>query len=628
MAKFVARVILGSRLNPIDEVLLLMIRLIFRTMRLSLAVGFVIFTVMTLGYVTFVMVDGIVDEINFRQEQAQRDEKRQLTATAVYPTIENETTELQYADDDSKRIFGAAPKDARLVSFILPSPTANLLETYFSGTPTAIAQDATPTLFSIPTNTLPPTNIPTNTPYPSNTPTASHTSTPTITATPTNTFTPTMTPTATPTPRPTLIIEGTYTTPVVTPIVDIPFRAPLAENDPNIINILLLGADDKGQTDVVIILSLNRQAQSAAMWHIPRDLIVYIPNNEMNRINVVFGRGSTWPGGSVGLLKETILYNFGIQIDFYARVNFNSFKEIINELGGLEVSVDCPIRGWRLKEEARDLPESTVSGDDWEPYWEIFTLETGVHELDAYMALWYARDRQSTSDLDRGRRQMDILRAMWYQARQQGLFTQAATLWPRALEIIETDMQLEDILSFIPMAMSMNPSNIERFSLRLNEHVTSWLTPDDGRNVLLPNRDLIYQLVRQFITPPTQSRVQLETKTIEIIDGTQYGLGWDKVAADRLAWEGFNPEIQKTNNIARHDVTLIYDYTGERKGSEIERIQTIVGAGNSQVIVQPDPNRTHDYRIVVGRDYGYSACNYSNSADELPDTPLEVTEPE
>jgi len=48
------------------------------------------------------------------------------------------------------------------------------------------------------------------------------------------------------------------------------------------------------------------------------------------------------------LVKEAILYNFGIFVDYYARVDFNDFEQIIKSLGGLEISVDCQLEDWAL----------------------------------------------------------------------------------------------------------------------------------------------------------------------------------------------------------------------------------------------------------------------------------------
>jgi anionic cell wall polymer biosynthesis LytR-Cps2A-Psr (LCP) family protein len=400
------------------------------------------------------------------------------------------------------------------------------------------------------------------------------------------------------------------------------------EDDPEIINVVLLGSDTStggiGQTDVIILVNINMKAESVAMWHLPRDLLVYIPDYTIDRINRAFAVGRDWPGGPAELMKETILYNFGIEVDYYARVDFTDFQSIVEQLGGLTISVDCAIEDWRLVDPA-NTPSEAYNPDPevWGPYWEQFTLNQGVHTLSPYMALWYARSRVTTNDFDRGRRQIDILRAMWQQARDQGIFSQIETI-QAGLEVVDTDMELDDILRLIPLATSIDLSDVERYSLEQNVHVETWLTPDDGRSVQRPNWPAILRLAQQFVTPPTDNRLSREAKVIEVIDATWYGLGWDRVAADRMAWEGFVPSITETRDIARHEITLIYDYTGEEKGSELERLQEILRVGDSQIRIDADPNRTVDYRVVVGE--SYNACYYSTSADDIPEAPSEVSE--
>jgi LCP family protein required for cell wall assembly len=274
---------------------------------------------------------------------------------------------------------------------------------------------------------------------------------------------------------------------------------------------------------------VSEQAAVVAMWHLPRDLFVYIPNHTMDRLNLAYalGESSEYPGGGFGLMKETILYNLGIEIDHYARVDFDDFMRIVEELGGLEVSVDCGIVDWRLKDPSLD-PQV-------EDNWEYYTLPIGRQTLTPYMALWYVRSRKTTSDLDRGRRQMDVLRAMWYQARQQGLFAQVTQLWPEAVEVIETDMTLTDVLSLVPLAVSLDMSNIARYSGTREVHYIPFLTPDDGRDVVLPNRDELIPLIQDFLTPPTGNRLGRKSVPVEVVDMSAYGIGFDQVAVDRLA---------------------------------------------------------------------------------------------
>ncbi|MBN1680892.1 MAG: LCP family protein [Anaerolineae bacterium] len=484
------------------------------------------------------------------------------------------------------------------------------------------------TVTLIPTNTprVTATLIPTNTPRPSATPTNTATFTPsptltpsftpTFTLTPTPTFTFTPSPTYTPslTPTPTYVIQGTYAVPLQTPVVDLPLRVPLIEDNDDIINFLLLGSDTTssalGQTDVIIVVSVNKEAGSVAMWHLPRDLFVYIPNYTMDRINRAFALGemNDYPGGGFGLMKETFLYNFGIEIDHYARVDFSDYMEIVHQLGGLEVSIDCSIRDWRLIDPDLDptLEES----------WEIYTMPLGRQKLTPYMALWYVRSRKTTNDLDRGRRQMDALRAMWYQAREQGLFTQVTQLWPEAVQVVETDMSLTDVLAFVPLAVSLDIGNIARYSGMRDEHYIPFLTPDDGRDVTLPNREKLISLIQDFLTPPTSNRVSRQDVSIAIVDASYYNIGFDLVAADRLAWEGYSAQALGTPpDTVRRELTIIYDYTGQTKGSALEDLMRVLRVTDGQVISEPDPNRTVDFRVEIGT--AYNSCIYGNAEDEL-----------
>lgn len=602
------------------------------------AVGILTVMVGSMAYVVYA-ANGILDEYAAHQTREAREEPIAETAVSLIarragpPDVQPDTVDaapgvdVEQADaEDTPTVTletpntptelppSLTPTPVPATDTVEPSPTA-------TETSTSTQTATTPsTITPIPTNTprTTVTLIPTNTPRPSATPTASDTPTATLTPTPSDTPIPSPTFTASPTFTPTYVIEGTYAVPLKTPVVPIPERAPVMENDPDIINFLLMGSDTSsggiGQTDVIIIVSVNKRANSAAMWHIPRDLFVYIPNHTMDRINLAYALGAMndYPGGGFGLMKETLLYNFGIPIDHYARVDFNDFQQIVEELGGLEVSVDCSIQDWRLKD-----PELDPSVED---NWEYYTMPLGRQTLTPYMALWYVRSRKTTNDMDRGRRQMDVLRAMWYQAREQGLFTQVTELWLEAAEIIDTDMTLTDVLSFVPLAVNLDVGNIARYSGSPGVHYERFLTPDDGRDVQLPKRDALLSLVKDFLTPPTDNRLGRSEITVDIVDASYWNIGFDLVAADRLAWEGYsaNP-LGLQQGTVRREVSVIYDYTGQQKGSALEDLKRVLRISDGQVVSEPDPNRTVDFRVELGT--GYNSCVYGNAEDEIPNGP-------
>ena len=60
---------------------------------------------------------------------------------------------------------------------------------------------------------------------------------------------------------------------------------------------------------------------------------------------------------------------------------------------------------------------------------------------------------------------------------------------------------------------------------------------------------------------------------------------------------------------------MVYDYTGQQKGSALGDLLNVLRISEANVIYEPDPNRTVDYRVEIGT--GYSSCVYGNAEDEM-----------
>ena len=96
----------------------------------------------------------------------------------------------------------------------------------------------------------------------------------------------------------------------------------------------------------------------------------------------------------------------------------------------------------------------------------------------------------------------------------------------------------------------------------------------------------------------------------------RYVLG---VAADRLALEGFTPQIS-TEAVDYGDYTIIYDYTGETKGTTLETLQEVLQVSDEGLIIEPNANRQVDYRVILGG--RYNACTYG----VLPPNPSDTSD--
>lgn len=408
----------------------------------------------------------------------------------------------------------------------------------------------------------------------------------------------------------------TFAPPSEVPVTAIPPAMPPVNpaGDDGVLNILLLGSDttnpvNAGRTDAIMVASVNQTHGTVSLLSIPRDLFVYIPGWTMQRINTTFGYGEQIaPGYGYTLLKDTLRYNLGLEIDHYARVDFNDFQTIIDALGGVEITVDCALQDWILK--APDLDPQN------EENWELLTLPVGVHVLDGRTALWYARSRRTSSDFDRGRRQQDLIRAIWLRLRRLGLLEQVSMLWGQVTDIVETDLQVRDVLELIPVALRLDYDRIAQYVFVPHVHVESWLTPS-GAAVQLPIREAVEALMQQFLQPPTANRLVRSGPRVEIVNTTGYA-GMDRVAADLLAWQGFQAVAAGAENHYAAQTT-VYDFTGRTKGGILDELLVALHLPSAPVVISPDPARMADYRVILGGDY--RACHRNVMPPVLTPTP-------
>ena len=108
--------------------------------------------------------------------------------------------------------------------------------------------------------------------------------------------------------------------------------------DSKVLNVMLFGednsdGDEHGRTDTMIMMSIDNWHKKLKLTSFQRDTYVYIPGYGQNKINAAYTYGGP------KLTIETIETNFGIKIDRYAVVDFDSFIEIIDTLGGIDNQV-------------------------------------------------------------------------------------------------------------------------------------------------------------------------------------------------------------------------------------------------------------------------------------------------
>jgi polyisoprenyl-teichoic acid--peptidoglycan teichoic acid transferase len=493
----------------------------------------------------------------------------------------------------------------------IPLPTIEEGEPGFPVQPAQFGATNTPRPVSFATNTPPSESgqaeaVATATDMPDPTVTATElppSATPTLAAS----ATPVVEELSTISPLPTLLAPAAPEDGLVIGGTAVPTRVPFVERQHDLVNIVLLGSDDEltgdgfMRTDSIIIVSINRDTHSVSMLSLPRDLLVYIPtpNGMMQRINIAYGVGEAigYTDGGFGLLRQTIWHNLGINVHYYARVDFDGFRQIIDTIGGIDIAVDCAYQDYRLI--GAEMPDGAIPFGDQ----GLFTVPVGYYHMNGAQALWYARTRRTGHDFDRGRRQQQLLRAIWRKSLDTLTLANAPQLWNQGMDVIETDIGLNEFLSLLPLGLNLDVGRIRSFTLIRLYHTTPWQTPN-GDFVQLPVYGTMRPLLEDFYRPPPDTRLVIEGASIEVYNGTD-NADWDRVAAESLAWDGFRAAARGTTEPAGQ--TVLVDHTGQQRGSALSELIRILNVDPQNVIVEPDPNRTADYVVTLGSDY--NSCN-------------------
>lgn len=394
-------------------------------------------------------------------------------------------------------------------------------------------------------------------------------------------------------------------TPVAENDQSIPEPMPLVdEGTDDIVNILLMGSATEnpynpGLSDSLLVVSLNRTVGAVSVVSIPRDLYVFVPGFGMQKINTAYFYGETKgvEGGGIGLLRETMRYNLGLNIDFYTRVTFTGFSQIIDAVGGIDITVDCTIQDWKLKQ--RDLDKQDPAN------WELFTLRAGRWHMDSELALWYVRSRRTSSDIDRGRRQQDVLRALWRKLRASDWLNHLPEAWAALSASVTTDMTLGDLLGMAPLALNIDTSSVSYYTFRQRREVRNGFSPA-GQQVLLMQREAVAELMQTVVRPPTPSQISAPRPTVALVDAGNVD-DMVYVAADRLELEGFRTVILDERSQFRQ-YNHIIDYTGATKGSRLPTLQRVLRVTDEGVAINPDPAREYDYKVYIGSQYLFWSC--------------------
>ncbi len=409
---------------------------------------------------------------------------------------------------------------------------------------------------------------------------------------------------------------------------------PLRGEERGRINILLVGLAGKNYpgtnlTDSIIVASIDPKTWQTALLSIPRDTYVNIPNTKFyTKINALYARAEDKDtSGKSGIedLESAIADITGQPIDYYIALDFDGFKQIIDELGSVKIQIP------------KDIHDARYPGPNYS--YQIFDIGAGLQDLDGETALKYARTRHDEDgDFGRAYRQQQILEAARSKAFSLGTILNVPkmdALLDTLGKHLRTNIQLDEINSFLDLVS------------KIDTHTTINKVLDAGKPdsvmavshvylggvrafILIPRigdysetRDIAKNIFDLDAIARKQEEIKNENATVAIVN--QSGVrGFDSKLNSLLKKFGYNSSITYRLTEQPNNQTTVYDLTDGLKPFSLEdlskKLPAQIANRDSALVKEsklPKGSPKPDFILVLGSDLTDKLNYEENSVSDL-----------
>lgn len=254
------------------------------------------------------------------------------------------------------------------------------------------------------------------------------------------------------------------------------------------VNVLLLGLDEgKTRTDVVVLAHLNPGKGLLNLLSLPRDTLVDIDCERVGDWCVTPDKlahahaygGEQGPEVTVDAVERLL----GVDIDYYVRVDFEGFQQVVDLLGGVELVID------------QDMHYEDPYADP--PLYIHFEASDEPQHLDGQRALEFVRYRGATGDIGRTERTKQFLLALARKAKQTQSLTRLPAVVRTGLEYVDTDI---DVRTALTLAVAALRVDLDRTQM---ETLPGWDDPGHRRGwVWVPDEAAVAEVVDRLIVNP------------------------------------------------------------------------------------------------------------------------------
>lgn len=381
-------------------------------------------------------------------------------------------------------------------------------------------------------------------------------------------------------------------------------------------NILVFGTseDDPGHeganlTDSVMVISLDQEAKNAVMVSVPRDLWVKYgeacPSGYEGKINAVYecgADGTNEPAGAKKLM-ETVGESYGLDIQYYAHVNYTVVRDTVNAVGGVTVQIDS------------DDPRGILDRNfDWKCNYRCNFVKwpNGPAHLDGEHALALARARNAAGgyglgggNFDREQYQQKIIVALKDKAASAGTLANPVAvsgILDALGDNVRTNFSAGEVKTLINLAGDIPTASIKRVSLVEPGKAVLTTGNVSGQSVVRPAAGIYdFSEVKEFIRKKlTVSTTTGEEPSIEVLNGSDYGGIAGKKAAELEAAGFRDVATGDTDTNSAYGEYVWYDLSGGKKPQALTKLKSILGSSPTGTVLPTGVQSDADFVIIVG----------------------------
>lgn len=379
------------------------------------------------------------------------------------------------------------------------------------------------------------------------------------------------------------------------------------------INVLIIGLDYRDwvagegapRSDTMIVLTIDPLSKTAGMISIPRDMWVNIPGFGYSRINTAYssGEGARLPGGGPELARKTVEQFLGVPIHYYAQVDFYTFVEFIDLIGGIEIYNDEDLR-----------LDPVGEGKD-----KIRLTCCGMRTLNGVRALAYVRYRKDKEgDVARANRQQKVILAIRDKVLSPENFPvllgKAQQFYEEFSAGIKTNMPFDTALQLGVLARDVPVESIKRGVIDYNMVLLADTTLGGERaSVMKPLPDKIRELRDEVFTSggalsplaaqnDLTAMMQADAARVRVLNGSFTG-GLEVNTGNFLLAQGM--QVTEAGAAEATNSTIIILYSP--KLYTLKYLQSLFGiTSSSQILIRPDPASSVDVEVRLGNDWANS----------------------